>query len=224
MTFAEKILNFNQSLDSANLSIPEGVTVMNPYRENYIKEVAQQFFEKYYNDNHHRTFIFGINPGRFGAGVTGITFTDPIRLEKECGIKNNLDKKQELSSVFIYEMISRYGGAEKFYSFFYLTALSSLGFTKDGRNMNYYDDKALETALKPFIIKSIRNQMEFGCNRKVAICLGEGKNFDFFSSLNSELHLFETIFPLAHPRFIMQYRLKKKEEYIQRYLEVLNKV
>ena len=49
-----------------------------------------------------RHLLLGINPGRFGGGVTGIPFTDPIRLQNVCGIENNFEKKQELSSVFIY--------------------------------------------------------------------------------------------------------------------------
>jgi len=224
MTFAQKILNFYRALDASKLHVPEDITILDPFPENHIRKITDQFFKKFYNDNNPRTFIFGINPGRFGAGVTGITFTDPVRLEQKCGISNNLDKRQELSSVFIYEMIERYGGVEKFYSQFYLTALSPLGFMKDGRNMNYYDDPELKNAVKPFIINSILDQIGFGYNRKVAICLGEGENFKFFTRLNSEHQFFETIIPLAHPRFIMQYRLRKKEEYIQKYLEVLKKV
>lgn len=41
------------------------------------------------------TNILGINPGRFGAGTTGIAFIDPIRLENECGINNSFPKKVE---------------------------------------------------------------------------------------------------------------------------------
>jgi len=70
---------------------------MYPYKDEEVKRVTGVFFKKYYNDRKHRTLILGINPGRFGAGVTGLTFTDPIRLEAECGIPNKFDKKQELS-------------------------------------------------------------------------------------------------------------------------------
>ena len=92
--------------------------------------------------------MLGINPGRFGAGVTGITFTDPVRLEKECGIPNNFDKRQELSSVFIYDFIAAWGGAEAFYSRFFLSAVFPLGFTREGRNLNYYDDPQLMGRLR----------------------------------------------------------------------------
>jgi len=49
---------------------------MNPFRENpEALIVSGKFYKKYYNDNNPRFLILGINPGRFGAGVTGIPFT-----------------------------------------------------------------------------------------------------------------------------------------------------
>ena len=220
-TFAGRALAFCKSLRGIELKVPGGVGVMNPFLEEQVIRITGQFFNKYFNDTGSRVFIFGINPGRFGSGVTGITFTDPVRLQHDCGIQNTLNPRPELSSVFIYEMISRYGGTVKFYSDFYMTALSPLGFIKDGRNLNYYDDRQLENAVKPFIIQSVRDQADFGCNRMTAICLGEGKNYTFFRKLNDEYGFFRRIVPLAHPRFIMQYRLRKKEDFIQKYLEVL---
>ena len=86
-----------------------------------MQQACSDFYEKYYNDNNERYAFFGINPGRFGGGVTGIPFTDPIRLEKICGIPNDFEKKQELSSVFIYDMIDAFGGAAKFYKRFYIS-------------------------------------------------------------------------------------------------------
>jgi len=165
--------------------------------------------------------ILGINPGRFGAGITGVTFTDPIRMERECGITNNILKKRELSSVFIYEMIDRYGGPSIFFSQFYMSAVCPLGFVKNGKNLNYYDDKELEKVVKPLIIDSIQRQIDFGCSTDRVICLGEGKNFTFLKKLNDECNIFDEIIPLPHPRFIMQYRLKHKEEFIYLYIAKL---
>ncbi len=42
----------------------------------------------------HRYLILGINPGRFGGGITGIPFTDPIRLQNICGIENDFQKNK----------------------------------------------------------------------------------------------------------------------------------
>lgn len=162
--------------------------------------------------------VIGINPGRFGGGVTGIPFTDPIRLHQDCGIDNPWSKKQELSSVFIYEMIKAFGGVTSFYNHFYISAVSPLGFTLNNKNLNYYDDKELIKQIKPFVIDCMEQQLQFGIDTRVAFCLGDGKNFKYLSRLNDEMKWFKSIVPLSHPRFIMQYRLKKKDEYISFYV------
>jgi hypothetical protein len=51
--------------------------------------------------------------------------------------------------------------------------------------------------------------------------LGEGENFKFLNQLNNELEIFRKIVPLAHPRFIMQYRRKKVSEHVEDYLAKL---
>ncbi|MEO5647745.1 MAG: uracil-DNA glycosylase family protein [Chitinophagaceae bacterium] len=195
---------------------------MNPYLDPETFETCKLFYNKYYPDNESRRMIIGINPGRFGGGVTGIPFTDPIRLDSICCITNHWQKKQELSSVFIYEMINAFGGADLFYKKFYITAVSPLGFTRDNKNLNYYDDKELQKNFEAFVIECFEKQFAFGIERDVAFCLGDGKNFKYLSKLNDEVKFFEKIVPLPHPRFIMQYKLKRKEEYIQLYLERLS--
>lgn len=196
---------------------------MNPFKDKDTYNICQKFYHKYYNDINPRHLILGINPGRFGGGITGIPFTDPIRLKEVCDIENSFAKKQELSSVFIYEMINAFGGAESFYNKFYISSISPLGFTKHNKNLNYYDEKNLEQSLKTFIIENINLQLNFGISRDVVFCLGEGRNFKYLSKLNSEMNFFDTVIPLSHPRFIMQYRLKRKAEYIEHYLLQLGK-
>ncbi len=215
---SDKILDFLFSLQFP-VELPAGVEVMNPFLDEETKRIVRIFYNKYYNDTNSRYCIIGINPGRFGGGVTGIPFTDPIRLEKECGIENNWQRKQELSSVYIYDMINAYGGAEAFYNQFYFTAVSPLGFTKAGKNLNYYDDKILAERIVPFAVDCFRKQIDWGLHTSVAFCLGEGANYKFLSKLNNEYKLFDKIVPLSHPRFIMQYRLKTKDDYINRYLQ-----
>ena len=167
--------------------------------------------------------IIGINPGRFGGGVTGIPFTDPIRLDRECKIANNWAGKQELSSVYVYDMINAYGGPLKFYHKFYFTSVSPLGFTRSNKNLNYYDDKQLEKSIEQFVVDCMHKQLKFGIERNVAFCLGEGKNYAYVSKLNEKYKFFNEVIALSHPRFIMQYRLKRKEEYISKYLNELER-
>jgi hypothetical protein len=217
---ADQILSFLRSLN-LSISLPPGVSVLNPYHNEVAFKLCQQFYSNYYNDQKMRRMIIGINPGRLGGGLTGIPFTDPVHLEKFCHIKNSLQKKSELSSTFIYEMISAFGGPEKFYSKFYFSSISPLGFTREERNLNYYDDLRLQKNLESFILSCMSKQLEFGIDRSVAYCLGEGENYKFLKQLNDLHHFFNKIIALAHPRYIMQYKSKRKTEYIQRYLDAL---
>ena len=215
---ANHIIDFYRSLSGVP-PLPEGVELLNPYKEEEVMEAVTAFYKKYTPDK-RLVGAFGINPGRFGAGVTGIAFTDPVKLSEICGIDNDFKKKPELSSTFVYEFIEAFGGPEKFYGKFFLTAVCPLGFTREGKNLNYYDDKELLSRLDRFIRKTLKEQMKTGLEDKVCICLGEGKNFEYFRKFNDDLKLFKEIIPLAHPRYIMQYRRRQKEEYIRRYLEV----
>ncbi len=220
MSFSKHILSFYKSL-AIKAPLPKGVETLNPYHDANAFELCEKFYTRFYNDTAERTIIIGINPGRFGGGITGIPFTDPIRLEKSCGIANTLDKKPELSSDFIYRMVEAYGGVNEFYSKFFFSAVSPLGFTKDGKNLNYYDQKDLQEAVYDFIVQSLQQQLDFGINRKTAFCLGEGQNYKFLLQLNNKQRFFNEVIPLPHPRFIMQYRRKRLDEFIAHYISTL---
>lgn len=223
MTFAEKVLSYYASIKLHN-KLPEAIQVMNPYLDTYTFELCSAFYKKFYNDSNQRIFIAGINPGRLGGGLTGIPFTDPVKLENECGIPNTLPKRTELSADFIYQMITSYGGTAKFYSQFFFGAVCPLGFTKEGKNLNYYDQKDLEASVRPFIIESLKNQLALGLNKEICFCLGEGKNYDYFQRMNQEHSFFKQIVPLPHPRFIMQYKRKKLLGFISLYIKQLQQI
>ncbi len=220
MTFGEHVLDFNRHLQ-LKAKLPKGVVVMNPFRDKYALSLCAKFYTNYYSDNNERHIILGINPGRLGGGLTGIPFTDPVKLEKLCGITNTLDKKTELSADYIYLMMEAFGGIENFYKRFYFNSICPLGFTKDGKNLNYYDIRELQEAVRPFMVKSLNQQINFGIHTDVAYCLGEGENFKFISTLNDQHYFFKKIIPLAHPRFIMQYKRKKVNDYVEDYLRKL---
>src|SRR3954467_7184225 len=126
--FADKVLSFYRKI-KINDTLPKGVEILNPYRDKKAFELSTLFYKKYYSDTAQRTIILGINPGRFGGGITGIPFTDPVKLEKFCGISNDLPKKAELSADFMHVMMIAYGGLEQFYKRFYFNSVSPLGFT-----------------------------------------------------------------------------------------------
>lgn len=229
MTFAEKAVSFFHDLEFNGI-LPEEVLIMNPFRENpLVMPVIKEFFGKYYNDEKTRHLILGINPGRFGAGSTGIPFTDTKRLAEKCGIIIPGMQTHEPSSAFIYEMIDAFGGCEKFYSCFYISAVSPLGFTIRGANQkhvnyNYYDSKALTKSIDDFVKTSLNKQLGFGIERDVCFCLGTGKNYHFIMEFNNKYGYFGKIIPLEHPRFIMQYRSKRKTEYINKYVNEFSSV
>lgn len=217
MTFAEKVLLFYRSL-RITVPLPQDVVVLDPFSDEVAFSYCARFYRKFYGDESERTVILGINPGRHGGGVTGIPFTDPVKLEQYCGISNPFKKKPELSADFIYNMIDAFGGPELFYRKYYFSAVSPLGFTKGGKNLNYYDVKELTSALTDFIVDSLMHQLSFGIRKDVCFCLGEGENFKYLKALNNDLRIFGEIIPLAHPRFIMQYRRKAMLDYIDDYL------
>ncbi len=220
-TFADKAIAFFATLRLPLLTQPE-IQVLNPYQHPEVKEIVSLFFRKYFDDQRERIFLMGINPGRAGGGLTGISFTDPVALRSSCGIENNLGNHRELSSEFMYRMIDAFGGAGSFYRHFYMSAVCPLGFMKGEKNYNYYDDKILLKEVTPFVKSTFSQQVSLGANRKVLICIGTSKNAAFIQRLNEELHCFEKIVPLAHPRFIMQYRRKQVSAFVHNYVETLH--
>lgn len=222
ITTGNRIIDFYCHL-LPDFALPEGVSIMHPYRDEKVKRVISTFYGKFYKDTRPRILILGINPGRLGAGITGIAFTDPVLLKENCGIANDFDPKKELSGAFIYEMIAAYGGPEKFYGRFLLSSLCPLGFIKEGKNVNYYDHKELQRAATPFILESLLKQKAMMGAHEVCLCLGGGKNYQYFCNLNKKHHLFSEILPLPHPRWVMQYRRKQKETFINLYLEKMEK-
>jgi len=221
-TFGEQVLEFYQNLGSGP-TVPQGVEVLHPYMNSTVWRVMNQFYSKYYSDHHPRVFLIGINPGRLGAGTTGIPFTDPIRLNEACGIDNNFKPIPELSSRFIYHMIEAFGGTSKFYKNFYFTSVSPLGFTRLGKNLNYYDLMELQNAWEPFMVSCLRSQLKLGaCPR--AFSLGQGKNYKYLQFLNDKYRLFDQVIPLPHPRWIMQYRLKRLNEFVSDYCSKLSQI
>ena len=220
MSFAEKAIKYFNELGPPDFAI-NGVELINPYESPEVKIVVRKFYKKFYSDDSERIFVFGINPGRFGGGLTGISFTDPVALKGNCGIENDFGKRKELSSKFIYKVIDEFGGTKKFFSKVYLSALYPFAITRNEKNYNYYDDKSLAEILNPEIIRTVKTQIKFGARKDVAILLGK-KNAEYFSKINDEFKFFERMVVLEHPRYIMQYRMKKIDFYIRKYIDAIS--
>jgi len=229
MTFAEKVIAFNKQLEF-NGPLPPGIRIMNPFRENpQVNVIMEQFYLKYYNDDQKRHLVLGINPGRFGGGVTGIPFTDSKRLKEICKIDYHGKETHEPSSVFVYDVIAAFGGATEFYKNIYINSMCPLGFTSingGGKetNYNYYDSKELQSAVHDFMIDNIEKQISIGNDAGTCFCFGTGKNEAFLKKLNDEKGFFKNIIALEHPRFIMQYKAKSKQQYIDKYIAAFQSV
>jgi hypothetical protein len=219
-TFADHAIAYYNAL-TAPTTLPPGVGVMNPYETPDVQRIINEFYTKFYSDTNPRVFVLGINPGRFGAGVTGISFTTPQNLRRYCGIENDLRDTPELSSRFIYQTIDALGGATEFYSRFFLTSLFPLALTKDGKNYNFYDDRVTTQTLWPTITETVRTQLTFGADRRVAVCLGR-KNETYLKRLNDQQGFFGRIVTLDHPRYILQYKSKDVPLYLERYIQTLH--
>lgn len=222
MNFAERIIEFNHQLAYTG-KLPEDFRVLNPFRDNpETVQVMEQFYRKYYNDNLERRLIVGINPGRLGAGVTGVPFTDTKRLKDVCGIEMESAYTHEISSVFVYDMIMGYGGAAGFYKDFYINspfALAIVRRQKDGSwtNANYYDSKELFNYLETYMIETLRRHVALGIDVSKVFVLGK-RNADFIVKMNKKANLFNEMVVLEHPRYIQQYKSKEKQLYIDKYL------
>jgi Domain of unknown function (DUF4918) len=219
--FCNHIISFYESLRPPE-NLPPGIEVLFPQQEPGVLEITRRFYKKYYSDNKKRTLMLGINPGRFGAGATGINFTASKQLTENCGISHSLKMQSELSAEFIYEVIAQYGGSDVFYNEFFIGAISPLGYIQNGKNINYYDNRDLQKSVTPFIISTIEQQSRWNINRDRCICVGDGKNFQFLRKLNDTYSFFKEIIPVPHPRFILQYKRKLKEQYVLQYLNVLH--
>jgi hypothetical protein len=201
--------------------LPNDVEWLFPQQDIQVRKVVKAFLDKYYNDSRERRLLLGINPGRFGAGVTGVNFTAPRQLSDVLHIEHPFKMQSELSAEFIYELIAAYGGAESFYGDHFIGSVCPLGFVQRGKNINYYDDKELLAAVEPFIISSIEAQLRLPVDRSRCGVIGGEKNYKYLRTLNERFGWFDHLEPLPHPRFVMQYRRRSKDQFIQQYLQFL---
>lgn len=218
--WAKALYHFYTHFDPPR-KLPNDVEWLFPQEQPEVRKVVKAFLDKYYNDGNERRLLLGINPGRFGAGVTGVNFTAPRQLSDVLHIPHPFKMQSEISAEFIYDVIAAYGGPEAFYGRHFIGSVCPLGFVQHGKNINYYDDKELLAAVEPFIIESIEAQLRLPVDRSVCAVIGGEKNFKYLAKLNARCGWFEKLEPIPHPRFIMQYKRKEKEAFIDQYLQVL---
>lgn len=229
LTLADRLLKHVLSFSLKGVKLPPDVGVLDPFNgpnEEEVRRIVTAFHRKYYSDDRPRVLMLGINPGRLGAGSTGLSFTDTKRCENDLGIPVKGLRTHEPSSDFFYRMVRAAGGPRAFYRTVYVHAICPLGFVKEqpkgtAVNLNYYDDKALEKAVTPFVEQWLRTLVACGMRTDVVYCIGTGRNAAYFTKLNERLGLFDRIIALEHPRYVMQYKAKQVDTYIAKYLNAL---
>lgn len=227
-SFADKVLEFNDDLSKVIFNLPNNYFINNPFNSDNkekIKEITCSFYEKYYNDNNKRYLILGSSPSIKGTAVTGIPFEDANHLFEVSGIKIDNYYINKSNSNFLYEVMEKYGGYQKFYKDFYMSFVFPLGISTVNSkgnivNCNYYDNKPLKNSLTSFIVENLRKQITLGIDTSICYCIGSGENFKFLNIINKQYNFFDKIISLEHPRFIMQYNSKDKEKYLNKYIEV----
>lgn len=230
-TNSEKILTYCDNLSKIKIASFDYYKIINPYNDcnkEQIKVITTKFYTRFYNDKKKRRLILGSNPARRASAVTGVPFEDAIHLQKETGIFIDNFYVNKSSSNFLYDVIDEYGGCEKFYNDFYMNFVFPLGISKINSkgnevNYNYYDVKQYEERFEEYIIKSIKEILQFNIDTSICYCIGSGKNYEYLVKLNRKYNFFKEIIPLEHPRFIMQYNSKNKDLYLKKYLEALKK-
>jgi hypothetical protein len=154
----------------------------------------QDFYEHYVFPHKQQVALCGINPGRFGAGKSGIPFVDVDSLTRLLGLK--VEVGTERSAQFIRRVVDHFG-ASRFYAHVYVTNLSTFGFRNKNRNVNYYE---LPQALQSEIFRWFAAEMSIGginviipCSQKVYQTL---RNLQRNGTLTATIHE-----PLPHPNW-----------------------
>ena len=228
-TFSDKVFKYDQELGNVKIDLPDSYKLINPYsgrNKKQVLQIVQIFYQKYFNDNNKRRLILGSSPARRGSAITGVPFEDASNLQKETGIAIANFHVSNASSNFLNKVIDKYGGRNKFYRDFYLNFVCPLGICKTNSkgnqvNCNYYENKRVEEILTPFMISALKKQINFGIDTSVCYCIGSGPNYQELSKINKELHLFQKIISLEHPRFVTQYHPGDEEKYLNKYLNAL---
>lgn len=184
----------------------EDISVLREFESS--KSVADEFTLRYCSKRKPTVVLCGINPGRLGAGKTGVPFLDFCSLSK---LLPNVNRDEsERSASFFYEVVE-YFGAKAFYETFHVTNISSVGFERRGKNLNYYDlpDKALK-----YVLKEFKREMEL-VNPVAVISLASSVH----NTVNSVLsdYAMNTSSSLPHPNYCAFPKQKDrcKKEYIE---------
>ncbi len=187
----------------------EGICVLSDFLQH--PDVMDAFWSRYYGNQLPREVICGLNPGRLGAGLTGVPFTDFQTLSRWLpGIER---QDTEPSAQFFAKVVDAMG-VEAFFRRFYVTNVSAVGYVKDGKNLNYHD--LPEAALRVVERNFMEEMAAVGPVRIIA--LGRQAYATAIRLLSSSVGSVEY---LPHPSWIMRYHPHDVDEWAHRYSGLL---
>ncbi len=209
MIFKEK---YSETLKSKN------VKILSDFIDN--KNNIIEFHKKYVEPNSPKIVICGINPGRNGAGLTGIPFIDFESLSNMLPDINKKDREQ--SANFFFSVIQQFG-IETFYKYFYVTNISWFGFSRidKSKNVNYYE-KDISTEIAICLIDKFVEEMDL-INPDYIIPLSKTVLYELESLKNQQKIRAEIGTCLNHPSWIVTYRRKDVITWRQKYVDTLSK-
>lgn len=212
------IKRINNTLEVMGVLEKEGITILNGFLQNI--DQVRSYYQEYYSTKSKRIVLCGINPGKNGAGKTGVPFIDFKSLTHLLPGINQYDS--ENSAQFVWSIINQIG-TELFFEKVYLTNISWFGFIKDGKNFNYYN---LPSHLSDTFTESFLKEMDL-VQPKVIIPLSKEVEQTLIGMKKRGKLNYSIASRLPHPYYcsIGDRALKYKDIYvekIQSYIEELN--
>jgi len=188
-----------------------GICVIADFKHNL--SGIEAFWQRYWQDDLPRVMLCGINPGRFGAGQTGIPFVDFQSLSRL--IPDVTRQDAEKSATFFFKVAEAFG-LEQFFRTFYISNVSSVGYLDSkGKNLNYHD---LPREALDIVERNFNEEIEFVQPTHI-ISLSKEAHATIRRCLPEQI---ECRFRLPHPSWIMTYRQSEQTRWVDKYLEVLN--
>ena len=194
----------------------ENIHILTGFIEN--KDLVNNFYKQVYSEIQPRIVLCGINPGRHGAGKTGVPFLDYLSLSKFFPDIKNTDR--EHSAQFVYKVIESYG-KDRFFNSVYLTNYSWFGFetisNNHRKNVNYFE---LPKNIQSVIEESFLEEMEI-LQPKYIIPLSE-KVEQSLKDLKRRRRLDYEIMPrLKHPYYCS---INKPHDQMKEYIHRIDEV
>lgn len=167
----------------------EGVSILDDFLKNWSN--IERFYSEYYGTSYPETVLCGINPGRNGAGKTGVPFIDFSSLSK---LLDGVGRDDwERSAQFFFDIVQHFG-PRTFFRSFYVTNFSWVGYAKSGKNLNYHD---LSGEAQAIIARLFRYEMNH-IHPKRIISLSKRVHEDITACMGDSL---ETDLFLPHPNW-----------------------